>query len=208
MATIETRSVAESDGRRARGARTRLGILDAYLDLVGDGELQPTALEVATRAGVALRTVYHHFDGVEALRHTALRLQTERHGEAFRTLDPESPIDERILKTVRQLRRLFEAITPIRLATLSDVTLSGEMSGGLDPSRALRREHLARTFVPELARCDGGATAALDSLDTVTSWLAWHHLRAELGRSPSAAERIVQRTLHGLLAPAGSAGRR
>jgi len=208
VATIEARSVAQSDGRRARGARTRLGILEAFLDLVDGGQLQPTALEVATRAGVALRTVYHHFDDVEALRHSALLLQMERHGDVLRTLDPESLLDERVLKIARQLRRLFEAITPIRLATLSDVTLSREMSGGLDPSRALRREHLARTFASELARCGGGATAILDSLDTVTSWLPWHHLRAELGRSPSAAERIVTRTLHRLLAPVDPAVRR
>ncbi|MHB1783882.1 MAG: TetR/AcrR family transcriptional regulator [Acidimicrobiales bacterium] len=185
-----------------------MGILDAFLDLVGGGQLQPTALEVATRAGVALRTVYHHFDDVEALRHTALILQLERHGDVLRALDPDATLDERILKIARQLRRLFEAITAIRLATLPDVMLSREMSGGLDPSRALRRAHLARTFASELARCDGGATAALDSLDTVTSWLAWHHLRAELGRSPSAAERVVSRTLHGLLAPVDPAVRR
>ena len=69
------------DGRRARGQRTRLKVIEALLELVSEGVVRPTAQEIAARAGVALRTVYHHFEDVEALRRLALDLDMQRHFE-------------------------------------------------------------------------------------------------------------------------------
>ena len=54
--------LARIDGRLARSARTRHAVVDALLDLLGEGDLRPTAARIAERAGVSLRIVFHHFE--------------------------------------------------------------------------------------------------------------------------------------------------
>src|SRR3954468_21815765 len=55
------------DGRAARSVRTRRAIVDAMRALHHEGDLRPTAPRVADRAGVSVRTVWQHFDDLEAL---------------------------------------------------------------------------------------------------------------------------------------------
>ena len=194
-------------GAEARGDRTRLSrVLDALLHLVEEGELRPTAQQVAQRAGVALRTVYHHFEDVEALRSMALDLQLERHVETLRPVKADLPLEERINVLARQCRRLFEAITPIRRATLFDENSSLEMADGLrrgtfgatgPPRRDLRSR--AR----QAQRSDAGESI-LDAADVETSWQTWYYLRQGLGRSAAAAERIVVLELTALFEPAAA----
>ncbi len=45
-----------------RGARSRQAIIAALWDLIGGGELQPTAQQVATRAGVGIATCFESWD--------------------------------------------------------------------------------------------------------------------------------------------------
>ncbi len=189
------------DGRRARGERTRLRVLEAMLHLVEEGELRPTAQQVASRAGVALRTVYHHFEDVEALRRMAHELQMSRHSEILQPFNVSDPIAVRIEILARQLRRLFEAITPIRRATVFDAQNSNEMADGLRRSRAIRRAHVAAAFAPEIA-VDNEARTLVDALDQATSWQAWHYVRLNLGRSAQSAEKGLILSLQRLLAPA------
>ena len=195
---IDLVQVPPIDGRRARGERTRLRVLEALLDLVEEGQLHPTALEVAQRAGVALRTVYHHFEDVEALRRMALDLQLTRHRENLRSIDSTLSLDERIATITRQLRRLFEAITPIRRATMFDEHSSLEMADGLRRSRAVRRNHLEQVFAPELGDNSAGREL-LDAADVASSWQTWYYLRQGLGRPAAGAERILNYSLHQLL---------
>ncbi len=55
------------DGRRVRGADNRRRIVDALLKLVATGTVSPNAEQVATEAGVALRTVFRHFADMDSL---------------------------------------------------------------------------------------------------------------------------------------------
>jgi AcrR family transcriptional regulator len=59
--------VAVADGRATRAERTRIAVVDALLSLNEQGNLRPTAREIAAEAGVSLRSIYVHFDDVEAL---------------------------------------------------------------------------------------------------------------------------------------------
>src|SRR5213076_1131404 len=55
------------DGRRKRGEDNRNRISQAFLSLVAEGVVAPTAEDVAHRAGVGLRSVFRHFTDMEAL---------------------------------------------------------------------------------------------------------------------------------------------
>lgn len=113
-------------------------------------------------------------------------------------MDPSVDLDTRIQMVARQLRRLFEAITPIRRATMFDEHSSPEMAEGLRRSRTFRRNHVAAAFIGEVGR---GAEdrILLDALDLATSWQSWYYLRLNLGRSAGAAEKVIILSMHQIL---------
>ncbi len=193
------------DGRRARGERTRLKILDSLLVLVEEGELRPTAQAVASHAEVALRTVYHHFEDVEALRHMAHDLQIRRNLTLLGKVDSSLPIEEKAKVVAKQLRKFFEIITPIRRAILFDEQNSAELAIGLKQTRLARRDHVMSVFADELKNSEDEKTVT-DSLDQITSWQAWNFLRVNLSRSPQVAEKILAVGIMHLLTPLGGAG--
>jgi len=202
IATLgSTTGAARPDGRRVRGERTRQRIVDALILLVEEGDLRPSAQRVAERAGVALRTVYHHFADVDALRSTALRLQGRRHLELLAPIDPGGPVDERVASVVQQRRSLFEALTPIRRATLLDEEMSPAIAEELEAARVLLRNQLALVFSGELTGV-GGGEGFLDALDVVTSWQTWNFLRTSLHRDPEEASVVLRRLLSGAVAEA------
>ena len=55
------------DGRRQRSDRSRRKIIEAMFELLREGNMSPTAVEVAERANVGLRTVFRHFEDMESI---------------------------------------------------------------------------------------------------------------------------------------------
>jgi AcrR family transcriptional regulator len=205
---MESTETSPVDGRRARGERTRLRVIEALLDLVDEGTIRPTAQEVASRAGVALRTVYHHFEDVEALRRLALDLQMRRHAEILQPIDTSLELGVRIRTIANQCRRLFEVLTPIRRATMFDEHSSPELAEGIAFCTRTRRDHVIASFAPELRRAGADEYVLTDAVDLVTAWPTWEYLRASVGRSPAATMRAMVASLEALLEPLARHGRR
>ena len=104
------------DGRVQRGERSRQRIVAALFDLVGAGVLQPTAQQVAARAGVGMRTVFRHFSEMETL-YAAMNGRLD--GEvrpALMAARRVGPLSERVAGLVRQRARLFERVAPYKRA--------------------------------------------------------------------------------------------
>ncbi|MEM1051573.1 MAG: TetR/AcrR family transcriptional regulator, partial [Pseudomonadota bacterium] len=55
------------DGRRRRSVRTQEKIVDALIELIGQGNQNPTAQEVADLTGMSIRTVFRQIDDMEGL---------------------------------------------------------------------------------------------------------------------------------------------
>src|SRR5919205_327421 len=49
------------DGRIVRGLRTRQSLIQATLDLIQAGDVEPTSAAIATIAGVSSRALFQHF---------------------------------------------------------------------------------------------------------------------------------------------------
>lgn len=199
LTTPQPEETVPVDGRRARGARTRLRVLEALLALAGEGEIRPTAHDVAARAGVALRTVYHHFEDVAELRKSALDLQLERNIATLAPIEPQADLDTKIQMLAGQLRKVFESLTPIRRAMLLDEHSAPEAVEGLRAFRHRRRTHIAQSFKTEIAALTPGGRTLLDALDTATTWESWEYKRTSLGRSIAASEKTLVLTLQDLL---------
>jgi AcrR family transcriptional regulator len=186
------------DGRRLRGQRTQTKVLEALLELVAEGEMRPTAQAVSNRAGVSLRTVYHHFEDVEDVRRRALDLQRSRYQAGFRPIDPTLPIDKRVAIFSRQVRQLFEAISPIRRSMMADDPGRAELREGSRRAREVRHAQLTSTF-PELKAKTRAARDLLAAVDVATAWPAWNYQREGLGRSAAASESVMADTVNALL---------
>jgi AcrR family transcriptional regulator len=196
-----------TDGRSARATRTRDAVVDAFLVLIDDGNLRPTARQVSARAGVSLRSVFQHFADLESLFAAAADKQIERLTPLAVRVPTEAPLNDRIALFVEARARLFETITPVRRAALLQEAFSAEIAGRLRWSRESNRKEVERTFAPELAAMPANerrdATAALHA---ACEWYTWETLRAHDGLSETDARRVMSRMISALLPSPAAAG--
>lgn len=195
----ESAPTTRIDGRTARSVRTRSAIVEAMLDLIEEGDLQPTVARVAKRAGISERLIYHHFDDLESLLSAVAARQSERVIDRIRPIDPNLPLAERIEQLVEQRSRLLEWITPFRRAALLHEPFSPALRERHDQMLAHSRDQLARLFSRELQGLDTGPRRELlAALEATTSWPWWDAVR-RAGLSRPAARRAMRRTLSALL---------
>ncbi|WP_328707752.1 TetR/AcrR family transcriptional regulator [Streptomyces mesophilus] len=190
-------------GRRRRRdpERTRAVLVEALLDLVAEGEREPTRKAIAERAGVSERTVFVHFADREALYVTAAEQQAERWRALAVEVPPEWPVRRKVRALLDQRGAMYEVMSPIRKVGLQLESESPGLRRVMAEGDTWFRDDLARTFAPELALVSGARRPGglLDSLEAASGWAAWDHLRARRGLDPTAAVTALSRTLRALL---------
>ncbi len=184
------------DGRTARSERTRTAIVDAHLQLIGEGDLRPTADRIAKLAGVSLRALWSHFADMEALFTASGKRVLEIRDAAYRPIKPDLPMADRITAYCRQRAGLLEQIGP----TAKAAALKEPFSETL---RRYRKLHVARvhdelaTLFPEI----NGDEQLLSALVAVSMWPTWSTWREVMGLSVADARAILIRTVTALLDP-------
>lgn len=189
------------DGRVARGMRTRRRVAEALVELLTEGNQQPTGKEIADRAGVSLRLVFHHFSDLDDLHHTVAALQIERYWSKLPKVRPDQPLVSRINAIVRHRATLYEAISPVRRVAVRRSGIASEINVGITMSNKMLTDNLSAAFAPELdplpvkVRRD-----VLAAIDTATSWEAWERMRQHSQLSVPTAKRIMVRLISATLA--------
>jgi TetR/AcrR family transcriptional regulator of autoinduction and epiphytic fitness len=191
--------VTSTDGRVARGQRTRQRLAEALVELLHAGDADPTAKAVAEQAGVSLRLVFHHFTDMDDLYGSVVTLALEQQRVAIHPIAADLSLDDRIQETVEQRSRFFEEVSPVRRAALRRCIGSGEVMATLAVSNAWLMDDLAATFAPELHSSGNGESVLLVALDAVSSWEAWDRLRHGSGLALDVAACVMTRTLDALL---------
>lgn len=195
------------DGRSARGIRTRDTVAEAFLALMDEGNLRPTARHVSERAGVSLRSVFQHFQDLEALFAAAADKQIERLTPLATRVPTDAPLPERLRLFVEGRTRLLEAISPVRRAALLQAPFSAELAGRLRWSRESNRAEVAQVFSPELAALPAKERRdTLAALHAATEWYTWETLRAHDNLSETDAHRVMSRMITALLPSLAAAG--
>ena len=165
------------DGRLARGERTRLALAEALLELVAEGDLQPSARRLAERAGVSTRLVFHHFDDMESVLRTATSIHARRHWSHLHPIPASWPRRERIAAVVRQRAAVYEAVAPVRRATRLYEHGSPEITAQLQRARLLLRVALEETFAPELGGLDPDERQEVsDALEVAGAFETWERI--------------------------------
>lgn len=204
MATTTTPPAPATDGRTARAERTRTAIADAMLALFEDGDLRPTAPRVAERAGVSLRSVFQHFEDMEAVSAAVADRQIQRVMAAARFIPRDGALDERIHAFASERARQHEAIAPVRRAALLNEPFSPEIAGRLRWARNLGAIEVRKVFRIELeAMPAAGRREVAEAITMASSWPAWEALRAHQSLSAAQAQRVLRRTIAALLRQPG-----
>jgi AcrR family transcriptional regulator len=184
------------DGRRERTKRTHAAIVEALTALLDEGRIEPTAAEIAARAGVATRSVGQHFASRERLM-----LAVAAHHQARlvpSAIDEGASLKVRLSSFVRDRTRILEGSRAMRRAAAVVADRSSAVTTALGRVARQRRQESALLFAAEIARCvDPLATERTVAL--VTSGRAWDALREELGMSTKAAAAQIARMLEDAL---------
>jgi AcrR family transcriptional regulator len=189
--------LAALDGRLARGARTRHAVVDALLDLLGEGDLRPTAARIAERAGVSLRIVFHHFDAIYS---ELADRQAERVKPLTTPIVVALPLARRIDQFVAQRGRLLETLSPVRRAAILMEPFRPALARRLKHARDLTRSATIAAFAPELSKLSADQKrATIAALDVVTSWVAWEQLRRHQGLTETEARGVMATAIRALL---------
>ena len=184
---MSTEAVARPDGRVLRGEANRTALVEGLVSLWEEGELQPTAAQIAERAGVAVRSVYGHFGDIESLAAEVVRRQWQVHGPNQDMSPITGPLPKRVAELVRRRASLFEAIAPVRRAGLLYVHRSETVAANLTQLARDLRAQVGATFAPELGRCGNEVSAVLDAADVLLAWETWDRLRTQQGSSVARA---------------------
>ncbi|MEZ5249719.1 MAG: TetR/AcrR family transcriptional regulator [Ilumatobacteraceae bacterium] len=201
--TGATDDLIREDGRHARRDRNRYAVVDAYLQLVREGNAKPSVAEVAERSGVSHRSVFRYFADKDELARTSIERQLEfaRPLVAI-AVASDAPLATRIDQLVARRLALFEAIGPV--ARLSRSLAAGQpiIEAELTSTRAFLRHQLHHLFRAELDACPPRDREHLRAaLDVFASFEVADLLRTDHGRTLDDTAATWRWTLQRLLAP-------
>ena len=189
------------DGRIVRGLRTRQSLIQATLDLIQAGDVEPTSAAIATIAGVSSRALFQHFTSLADLYAAAFDLAVEPR------LRPQP--------SGRQRRRRCRTASSFWSRTAPSCSRNGCRCGtspsacarvapavglGVAQLRRLLRERLAAWFATELGNLDPGSRdLVLNSLDLAFGLDSWMNMREQLRLSPVHASRTWRFTAEAIV---------
>ena len=195
-------TATQLDGRLARSQRTRTAVIDALVALCEEGDPNPTALRVAERAGVALRTVYGHFADMESLYAEAGDRELALVAGMVRPVDVEAPLAERRAQFVADRAAVLEHLLPLVRAAVVRAPSSAQLRSLRSRFLELGDGQVLASFAPEVQQLDADAVkAVLDVAHLVAGGNAWEALREDRGLDEAAATGVMERTLTSALLP-------
>jgi AcrR family transcriptional regulator len=182
-------------------------ICDACLDLVQEGVLQPSADQVAERAGVSRRSIFNHFPELTGLYDAVVQAGLQRCAPLLEEVPRSLPLAERVARAAAASARFHEATTPFRRALIAQALVGPVSEHAQRVTRSLLREErgaVAALVRDELASLGSEDRAeVIEALAAAVSPSTWEHLRTNRGLSAARARAVVERSLLAVLRDAG-----
>ena len=138
------------DGRTARRQRNVDAALDALLELIAEGHVDPTVETVADRAGVSHRSLYRYFETRTGMLEAAFDRVMEQLAPLLHLeREPTATFDTRAKRFVDARVAGFMGFRLVGRTAMMNRT-HDFIREKIDESRAVLREQLADQFAPEL----------------------------------------------------------
>lgn len=195
-----TGSDGRVDGRNLRAEQTRRKIVAATRALVEEMQAVPKVAEVALRAGVSVRSVFQHFQEVEALFLAAFDVALVEAQSEWKQIEPVGPLADRIEALIVRRAAVCERMLPMRVAAVPIEGSSPAVVERAQVARALVRQHVERAFRPELDRLTSNERRPLlEALRAALDWDMWMNMRRFHGLSAEASKGVWHKIVTGLL---------
>jgi AcrR family transcriptional regulator len=191
------------DGRRQRSQRTRLAIILAYLELLRQSSVMPTAAQIAKEAGCSVRSIFERFSDLDALSlATADYAIAQGQAEAVaRNVDGDRPT--RIQSHVETRALACEKWLPL-WRIITDQDQIAELKTRVVLVRLANIERMKLMYAPELSSLLAPErTQLLIALAALTSFESWDQMRQCHGLSMDTAQHVWRFAIDRMLPLAG-----
>ncbi|HIF93660.1 MAG TPA: TetR/AcrR family transcriptional regulator [Myxococcales bacterium] len=186
--------------RTPASTRRRARAVDAFIDLVLEGNLPPTTEQVAERAGISMATLFRYFESLEVMRRDAAIRMLERFPLLHVSDVGEGPRRERIERFAATRVALWEKVHLLALLQRSIVLQDPDAAQMVDFVRGVMADEVREHFAPELRGLTSAlrddVVALIASLTSVESWEQFIHT---YGRSPLQTRRAWAQAIDAIL---------
>jgi AcrR family transcriptional regulator len=198
---LSSKSV-EIDGRRLRSERTRQYIIEAYLAVLRENPIVPTAAQIAERAGYSVRSLFERFPDLLTLSLAAADYAFAQANAqaAIRNVDADRAT--RIRTQVETRGRTCEQWLPLWRALTRNLHHSEELKVFVRRVHEAVRLRLELMYRPELATM--GAVErqqTLIALEAITDFESWARMRETPGLSVEEAGAVWISAIDRMLPP-------
>ena len=183
------------DGRRKRSARSSAAIITATLTLIDNGNLSPTARQIADEAGVGLRSFFRHFNDMDALLEAVDRQASKHYEHLFLLPKPDGDIETRLSDYIDALSNAFERLKSPMLSVQFQMWQSKALQKNWARNQRRLRSHLEK-WAPELLALP---QVHREAVHAAASFDMWHRLRHHQKLSISDAREAMLAAMLGVL---------
>ena len=190
-------TIDKPDGRRMRSDRSRQLIVESMLYLVNEGNLQPTAQQVADHASVGIRSVFRHFEDMESIFEMANELSRDHYTGLFSGGNREGSLQQRILHATQYHAEAYETLGNVLLSVIGRRWNSAVMRKNYATHQRNLRKDLDQ-WLPELKNL---TPSRREAVDAIASFEYWHRLRGIQSLSKQSSIDTIVEMLELLMPP-------
>ncbi len=150
------------DGRILRSQKSQNLILDAIIKLINNGNLYPTAQEVAKESGIAIRTVFRQFADMESLLMKVDELINEKLLNEESYINMSLSLSERLRKIIDERVYFYNKYENIMIATVTQLPKYKILQKRYPEYQKLLRER-TEEIIPEILSLKSNSQELLDA---------------------------------------------
>lgn len=195
MAKVVAGESPHPDGRKERSRSSRGKIVQAMIDLVADGDPNPSAAKVAETAGVGLRSVFRHFDDKDSIFKEMNSLLMEAYLPRINAPYQSEHWKEQLIELVERRAGINEESAVFRIPSIIRRHGSKQLKENYKALVDLERRKL-HEILPGHVRKDKHRAR---SLLLATSFDAWRLFRQDEGLSNAKTIEVMRQHLQGIL---------
>ena len=186
------------DGRSLRAERNRHLVAEALLQLLEEGEAQPTAQMIAKKSGVSTSTIFRLYDDLEAIRDTVIQRRLEQVKHLLVDVPSALPLEDRIAQLVNLRSRFYAKVAQVSRLVVPQRATSEHINTVLTMNENAFFTRQKNLFADEIAGLKSG-DEILQAIDNLMSWESWDRLRSIQKLSIQKSKRVLTAALSRLL---------
>jgi AcrR family transcriptional regulator len=187
-----------NDGRHLRSNRSRRRIIEALFELLAEGDMAPSAVSVAERANVGMRTVFRHFEDMDSIYDEMAQQISEAVMPMIVAPYESTTWQDRLFECLEKRAELYETVFPMKMC----MTLRRFQSDFLGEQHERDILYLRSALKNILPKDITSNRDWFGAIEVALDFSTWRHLRQDQKRSVERTKTSIRLILEGLIAGA------